>query len=92
MESVLHSIRPIDELKTDPDKLLTRLHRSRKPLLLVKNGKPQVMLFDVRKLSSKNDVSEFERLLNEAEADVAAGRVEDCDEYIKRLCDAYNLL
>ena len=92
VESTLHSTRSIKDFKTNPDKMLSQLRRSRKPLLLVKNGKPQAWLLDARKLSKKNSMSEFERLIEEAEADVAAGRVEDCDQYIKRLFDAYNLL
>jgi hypothetical protein len=34
---------------------------------------------------------ELQRLIEEAEADVAAGRVEDFDKYMKRLCKKYNL-
>ena len=36
-------------------------------------------------------MSQFERLLEEAEADVAAGRVEDADQYMKRFKDKHNL-
>jgi hypothetical protein len=34
---------------------------------------------------------ELQRLIDEAEADVAAGRIENIDEYIKRLQNKYNL-
>lgn len=91
MEST-HDIRSLKDLKANPDKILLHLRRSGKPLLLVKNGRPQIMLLDMRKIPSQNSISQLEMLIEEAEADVAAGRVEDCDQYVKRLCDAYNLL
>jgi hypothetical protein len=72
-----------------PKKVISHLRRSKKPVLLTKNGKSQVMLLDLQKLPKNKNVSELERLIEEA--DVAAGRVEDCDQYIKRLCDAHNL-
>ncbi len=92
MEALTHSIRSLNDLTGNPKKVISHLRRSRKPVLLTKNGKPQVMLLDIQKLPKKKKVSELERLIEEAEADVAAGRIEDCDQYIKRLCDAYKLL
>lgn len=35
--------------------------------------------------------SEFEKLIEEAEADVAADRVEDFDKFIRRFKDAHHL-
>lgn len=92
MEASPHSIRSLNDLTANPKKVISHLRRSRKPVLLTKGGKPQVMLLDVQKLPKKKNISELERLIEEAEADVAAGRIEDCDQYVKRLCDAYNLL
>lgn len=92
MEALTHSIRSLNDLTANPKKVISHLRRSRKPVLLTKDGKPQVMLLDMQKLPKKKNISELERLIEEAEADVAAGRIEDCDQYVKRLCDAYNLL
>ena len=91
MEAATHSIRPLNDLTANPKKVLSHLQRSKKPVLLTQNGKPRVMLIDMHKLSGKNNVGELERLIEEAEADVAAGRIEDCDQYIKRLCEKYNV-
>jgi hypothetical protein len=44
----------------------------------------------LRKPMSAHEI-ELQRLLEEAEADVAAGRVEDADEVIKRLRKKYNV-
>jgi hypothetical protein len=44
----------------------------------------------LRKPMSAHEI-ELQRLLEEAEADIAAGRVEDADEVIKRLRKKYNL-
>jgi prevent-host-death family protein len=92
VEALTHTIRSLNDLTVNPKKVVSSLRRSKKPVLLTKNGKPQVMLLDVKKLPKKKKISELERLIEEAEADVSAGRIEDCDQYVKRLCDAYNLL
>lgn len=89
VEALKHSIRSLNDLTANPKKVISHLRRSSKPVLLTKNGKPQVILLDVQKLPKKKSLSELERLVEEAEADVAAGRIEDCDQYVKRLCDAY---
>ena len=91
MEITTHSVRPLNDLTANPRKVLSHLQRSKKPVLLTKNGKPHVMLINLHKLSGKNNVSEIARLIEEAEADVAAGRIEDCDQYVKRLCEQYNV-
>jgi len=44
----------------------------------------------LRKPMSAHEL-ELQRLIEEAEADVAAGRVEDFDKYMKRLRKKYNL-
>jgi PHD/YefM family antitoxin component YafN of YafNO toxin-antitoxin module len=91
VEVATHSIRPLNDLTANPKKVLSHLQRSKKPVLLTKNGKPRVMLINIHGFSAKNNVSELERLIEEAEADVAAGRIEDCDQYVKRLCEQYNV-
>ncbi len=54
--------------------------------------KPNTKLQNARHSQKKKTiVSQFERLLEEAEADVAAGRVEDFDHYMKRFKDNHNL-
>jgi hypothetical protein len=44
----------------------------------------------LRKPMSAHEL-ELQRLIEEAEADVAAGRVEDFEKYMKRLRKKYNL-
>ncbi len=44
----------------------------------------------LRKPMSAHEL-ELQRLIEEAEADIAAGRVEDTDEVVKRLLKKYNL-
>jgi hypothetical protein len=45
------------------------------------------MRANYQKISAKR----LERLIEEAEADIAAGRYEDCDQYMKRFRNAHNL-
>jgi prevent-host-death family protein len=86
-----HIVHSLDELKANPEKVLTKLQRSGKPVLLTENGQPEFMLIDVRKLYKKIGVPRLQRLIEEAEADIAAGRIEDFDQFMKRFRDAHNL-
>jgi hypothetical protein len=49
------------------------------------------MLIDARNLSKKIGAKQLERLIEEAEADLTAGRYEDFDQYMKRFRNAHNL-
>jgi hypothetical protein len=91
VEALTHSIRSLNDLTADPQKVISHLRRSRKPMLLTKNGKPEFMLIDARKLPKKISSKRLERLIEEAEADIAAGRYEDFDQYMKRFRNAHNL-
>jgi prevent-host-death family protein len=91
VESALHSTRSLNDLGINFEKTLLRLRRTRKPVLLTKNGKPEFMLIDARKLPKKISAKRLERLIEEAEADIAAGRYEDFDQYMKRFRNAHNL-
>ncbi|MGH7599183.1 MAG: type II toxin-antitoxin system Phd/YefM family antitoxin [bacterium] len=91
MKNNSHTIHSLDELKASPKKVLTKLQRSGKPILLTDNGQPEFMMIDVRKLYKKIGAPGLQRLLEEAEADIAAGRVEDFDQFMKRFRDAHNL-
>jgi hypothetical protein len=86
-----NTIHSLDELKTNPKKVLAKLQRSGKPILLTENGQPEFMLIDIRKLYKKIGTPRLQRLIEEAEADIAAGRVEDFDQFMKRFRDAHNL-
>jgi len=86
-----HTSQPLADFRANPDKALARLRRSGKPVLLTKNGKPQAMLIDVRKLSLDATSHELERMIEEAEADFAAGRIDDYDKFIMRFRREHNL-
>jgi PHD/YefM family antitoxin component YafN of YafNO toxin-antitoxin module len=91
VEAITHSIRSLNDLNVNPQKVISHLRRSRKPVLLTNNGKPEFMLIDARKLPKKVSAKRLERLIEEAEADIAAGRYEDFDQYMKRFRNAHNL-
>ena len=86
-----HTVRSLADLRANPDKVLAHLRRSKKPLLLTKNGVPDVMLLDLRKANGKINARRLEELIEEAEADVAAGRFEELSRFMKRFRHAHNL-
>lgn len=91
MEALTHSTRALNALTANPKKVMSHLRRSKKPVLLTQNGKPEFILIDARKLSKKISAKQLERLIDEAEMDIAAGRYEDFDQYMNRFRDAHNL-
>ncbi len=91
MSTTTHQVRPVNDLRTKPENVLAALRRSGKPILLTKNGKPEIMLIDAREVARKISARQLEKLIEEAEADVDAGRVEDFDKFIRRFKDAHHL-
>jgi len=91
MEDTLHGTRMLNEFRTNPDKILSYMRRIGRPVLLTKNGKPEFVVLDARKAEKKGDAKILQRLIEEAEADIAAGRYEDFDQYMKRFRNAHNL-
>lgn len=53
MESTLLNTRSLHDLNANLDKTISYMRRSGKPMLLTKNGKPEFMLIDARKLPKK---------------------------------------
>jgi len=91
MKNNSYPIYSLDELKADPEKVLAKFQRSGKSVLFTDNGQPEMMLIDIRQLYQKIGASRLQRLIEEAEADIAAGRVEDFDVFMKRFRNAHNL-
>lgn len=91
MQSPLLNTRPLNDLSVNLDKTLSYTRRSGKPMLLTQNGKPEFMLIDARKLPKKISAKKLQILIDEAEADIAAGRYEEFGRYMKRFRDAHNL-
>lgn len=92
MEDALHSTRLLNDLRTNPDKVLSYTRRIGKPVLLTKNGKPEFVVLDARKTAKKINAKILQRLIEEAETDIAAGRYEGFDQYIKRFRNAHNII
>lgn len=91
MESTLLNTRSLHDLSTNLDKTLSYMRRTGKPMLLTKNGKPEFMLIDARNLPKKLSAKKLQILIEEAEADIAAGRYEEFGRYMKRFRNAHNL-
>ena len=90
MKNNSHLMHSLEELQSNPRKVLTKLQRTGKSVVLTGNGQPEMILIDVRKLYQKIGAPKLQQLLEEAEADIAAGRVEDFDQFMKRFRDNHN--
>ncbi len=91
MPAGTHTVRSLHELKKNPERVLLHLRRSGKPVLITENGEPQIVLIGLQKRRARNGAQKIEKLIAAAEADVAAGRLEDFDRFMKRLRNKYDL-
>jgi len=81
-------VRPISDLKTKTAELLAHIQRTGRPILLKDNGKPAAVLLSPESFEEKLETEELSRLLEEGEAEIAAGKAIPIHEFLKTLPDA----
>ena len=62
MPASTHAVRSIEELKADPERVLSYLRRTGKPVLITDNGEPQAVLLGLQKQHRKNGKQKIEGL------------------------------
>jgi prevent-host-death family protein len=80
--SLTEDFKTFEELQGDPAEVLAQVHRTGRPVVITKNGKPDVVVMDANAYEWQVHVLNLSRRLNEAEADVRAGRMRDIDEFL----------
>jgi prevent-host-death family protein len=83
--SVTEDFRTLTELKKDLLQILEQVHRTRRPIVVTRGGKPDVVILDAATYEERLKTVHLGRLLAEAHADVRAGRTRPADEFFAEL-------
>ncbi len=91
MEISTKDLRPLADLKHKTDQLLKHLKTTRRPILLVKNGKPAAILVGPKEFADGLGAGKLARMLRQAESEMAEGKGRDINEFFTDFAKAHNL-
>ncbi len=83
--SLLQDVKTVSELKRHVKAIFEQLHRTRRPIVVTVNGKPDVVLLDAATFERRLSALNLAPLLVEAEADIRKGRTRPAKEFLKEL-------
>lgn len=79
--SLTQDFRTIEELEKDPRSVVDQVHETGRPVVLTRDGKPDLILLDAATYERNLRVKNLKELLEEGEADRAAGRVQSIEDF-----------
>ena len=80
-------VKTVDDLEANPRALLEQAQRTGRPVVIAEGGKPAVVMLTAERYEWLVHLVNFTRLINEAEADIRAGRTRPAEEVFKELED-----
>jgi PHD/YefM family antitoxin component YafN of YafNO toxin-antitoxin module len=80
--------RPISDLQTKTAELLAHIQQTGRPILLKDNSKLTAVLISPESFTAKLETEHLSRLLEEGEAEIAAGKAIPIHEFLMTLPDA----
>jgi prevent-host-death family protein len=83
--SLSEDIKTVEDLEAEPRALLDQLQRTGRPIVVAEKGKPAVVLLTAERYEWLVHLVTLARQLNEAEADIRAGRVRPFEEFVREL-------
>jgi len=75
----------VAELQAKARKIIAKTKRSGRPFLVIQDGKPAAILFDVKDFFNDFGAENLARQIAIGEADIIAGRVQDLDEVLEEI-------
>ncbi len=91
MQIFADDIRPASELKSKANQLLRQVRGTGRPILLTQKGKPAAVLLNVKEFTEKLASKKLERLLNQAETEMAQGKGRDLEEFFDEFAKTHKL-
>jgi len=79
------------ELRRNTREVLERVHKTKRPLLLTVDGKPDAVLMDAKTYEKHLKAMNLAALLVQGEADIAAGRVRPARDFFREFMNARNI-
>src|SRR5436309_15760795 len=83
--SLTQDFRTAEELASQTPAILDQIRKQQRPIIVTQDGKPAAVLLDVDRYEWMVHLLNFTRLINEAEAQVRAGKTRPADEIFKEL-------
>lgn len=89
--SISEDIRPITDLKKHTREVLDQVRKTGRAVILTVNGRAEAVLLDVKAYEKHLRASNLGRLLEPAEADVAAGRTRPMRAFLREFKHAHKI-
>lgn len=81
--SLTEDVKTMTDLEKAPHKIVAQIHETGRPVVITKNGKPDLVILDAASYERRLKTANLAQLLAEGEADIKAGRTQSYDEFIK---------
>jgi len=81
----IDTVRSTEDLETNLGEILKQVRRSKRPILITKSGKPDLVIMDVETFQYRLHVANLNQLLAEGMEDVRCGRTKPLDIFLKEL-------
>jgi prevent-host-death family protein len=83
--SLAEDVKTVQDLEAAPRALVEQAQRTGRPIVIAEAGKPAVVLLTAERYEWLIHLRNLARLLNEAEADIRAGRTRPAEEVFEEL-------
>lgn len=81
--NITEDIRSITDLKRNTNSVLEQIHKTKRPIVLTKNGKAEAVLLDAKEYEKISQAFNLLKLLAPAEEDVSAGRYQEATDFFR---------
>jgi len=81
--NITEDIRSITDLKRNTNSVLEQIHKTKRPVVLTKNGKAEAVLLDAKEYEKISQAFNLLKLLAPAEEDVSAGRYQEATDFFR---------
>jgi prevent-host-death family protein len=81
--SLTEDVKTMTELESQPRKLVEQIHQTGRPIIVTKNGKPDLVILDAASYERHLKTANLVQLLTEGEADIKSGRTQAYEEFMK---------
>jgi prevent-host-death family protein len=81
--SLTEDFKTVDELRQDPEAILTQVRNTGRPIVITRDGKPGAVMLPVEAFERLLHTINLARLLGEGANDIRTGRTQPLDEWMK---------
>jgi prevent-host-death family protein len=81
--SLTEDFKTIDEVRQDPEAILTQVRNTGRPIVITHEGKPGAVMLSVESFERMIHTLNLARLLGEGADDIRMGRTQPLDEWMK---------